>query len=156
MVHSALAEGILNAALAEQASFVLIGQRSAEAASALGTSAEAVAAATAIPVAILMGDLENIKEVQLLRTDDGHPRPAAANAARLAAEIAARVGGTNVAARTPDGPAWAAHLRPGQLCVAPATSWQLLAASEPPPGTAIVVTLESGAPGQPDGSRQLV
>ncbi len=154
MVHSALAEGILNEALAEQASLVLIGQRSAEAASALGTSAEAVAAATPIPVAILMGDLSNIKEVQLIRTDDGRRGPAAASAARLAGEIAARVGGSSVVARTPDGPGWAAHLRPGQLCVAPATSWQLLAASEPPNGAAIVVTLESGAQAQPDGGRQ--
>jgi Sodium/hydrogen exchanger family/Universal stress protein family len=156
MVHSALAEGILHAALAEQASLVLIGQRSAEAASALGTSAEAVAAATPVPVAILMGDLTSIKEVQLIRTQEPHPRPAAANAARLAEEIATRVGGPNVLAREPDGPAWAAHLRPGQLCVAPATSWQLLAASDPPPGSALVVTLESGAPSQPDGARQLV
>jgi Kef-type K+ transport system membrane component KefB len=156
MVHSALAEGILHAALAEQASLVLIGQRSAEAASALGTSAEAVAAATPVPVAILMGDLKTIKEVQLIRTEEPRPGPAAASAARLAAEIAARVGGPNVLDRTPDGPAWAAHLQPGQLCVAPATSWQLLAASDPPPGTAIVVTLESGAPSQPDGGRQLV
>jgi hypothetical protein len=156
MVHSALAEGILNAALAEGASLVLIGQRSAEAASALGTSAEAVAAATPVPVAILMGDLKNIKEVQLIRTAEPRPGPAAADAAHLAAEIAARVGGPNVPERKPDGPAWAAHLRPGQLCVAPATSWQLLAASEPAPGSAIVVTLESGAPWQPDGDRRMV
>jgi hypothetical protein len=156
MVHNALAEGILNAALAEGASLVLIGQRSAEAASALGTSAEAVAAATPVPVAILLGDLEDIKEVQLIRTDGTRQGPAAANAARLAAEIAARVGGPNVPARKPDGPAWAAHLRPGQLCIAPAASWQLMAASEPPPGSAIVVALESGAPWQADGDRQLV
>ena len=156
MVHSALAEGILNEALAEQASLVLIGQRSADAASALGTSAEAVAAATPVPVAILMGDLQNIKEVELIRTEGAHPGPAAANAARLAAEIAARVGGPNVLARDADGPAWAADLRPGQLCIAPAASWQLLASSDPPPGSAIVITLESGAPWQTDGDRQLV
>jgi hypothetical protein len=107
-------------------------------------------------VAILMGDLKAIKEVQLIRTEEPRPGPAAANAARLAAEIAERVGGPNVLAREPDGPAWAAALQPGQLCVAPATSWQLLAASDPPPGSAIVVTLESGAPSQPDGDRQLI
>lgn len=156
MVHSALAEGILNAALAEQASLVLIGQRSAEAASALGTSAEAVAAATPVPVAILMGDLKSIKEVQLIRTEEPHPGSAAANAARLAADIAARVGGPNVLERASDGATWAAQLRPGQLCVAPATSWQLMAAADPPPGSAIVVTLESGSPSQPDGDRQLI
>jgi nucleotide-binding universal stress UspA family protein len=156
MVHNALAEGILNAALAEQASLVLIGQRSAEAASALGTSAEAVAAATPVPVAIVMGDLKNIKEVQLIRGENSRPGAAAANAALLAAEIAARVGGSNVVARNADGPAWAARLRPGQLCIAPATSWQLLASSDPPPGSAIIITLESGAPSQTVGERQLL
>ena len=29
-------------------------------------------------------------------------------------------------------------------------------ASDPPPGSAIVVTLESGSPSQPDGDRQLI
>src|SRR5205823_13762997 len=65
MVHSALAEGILNAALAEQASLVLIGQRSAEAASALGTSADAVAAATPVLVAVLTRTPKAREEVQL-------------------------------------------------------------------------------------------
>ncbi len=156
MVHSALAEGILHEALAEQASLVLIGQRSPEAASALGTSAEAVAAATPVPVAIVMGDLKGIREVNLIETGESQPGRAASNAARLAAEIARRIGGPTVRALKPDSPAWAAHLRPGQLCVAPAASWQLLASSEPPPGSAIVIVLESGAPWQADGDRELV
>ncbi len=155
MVHTALAEGILHAALAEQASLVLVGQHSAEAASALGTSAEAVAAALPVPVAILMGDLKNVREVQLIRPEQAHLGPAASNAARLAAEIAARVGGANMLAQEPDGPGWAAQLRPGQLAIAPATSWQLLASSDPPPGTALIITLESGAPWQTDGDRWL-
>lgn len=146
MVHSSLAEGTLHAALSEQASLVLIGQRSAEAASALGTSAEAVAAATPVPVAILMGNLKNIREVHLIRTEESDSELAASNAAHLAAEIAERVGGSDVRARTADGPAWVADLRPGQVGVAPATSWELLASSDPPPDTAIIITLESGAP----------
>jgi hypothetical protein len=156
MVHTALAEGILHAALSEQASLVLIGQRSPEAASALGTSAEAVAAATPVPVAILLGDLKGIREVQLIETEEARPARAASNAARLATEIARRIGGPNLRARKPDDPAWAANLLPGQLCVAPATSWQLLASAAPPPGSAIMITLESGAPWQSDGDRQLV
>jgi len=155
MVHSALAEGILNAALAEQASLVLIGQRSAEAASALGTSGEAVAAATPVPVAILLGDLKSIGEVQLIRTEEPHPGRSAASASRLAGELAARIGGSHVQTRVSDGAGWAAELRPGQLCIAPATSWQLLASSDPPPGTAVVIVLESGAPWQPDDDRSL-
>ncbi|MBV9165687.1 MAG: cation:proton antiporter [Solirubrobacterales bacterium] len=156
LVHSSLAEGTLNAALSEQASLVLIGQRSAEAASALGTSAEAVAAATPVPVAILMGNLKSIGEVELIRTEEPHPGPAASDAAHLAAEIAERVGGPNVSARASDSPAWPAELAPGTLCVAPATSWQLLASSDPAPGSAIVIVLESGAPAPAEGERDLV
>jgi Kef-type K+ transport system membrane component KefB len=155
MVHTALAEGILHAALAEQASLVLVGQNSAEAASALGTSAEAVAAALPVPVAILMGDLKSIREVALIRPEQGELGPSPSSAARLAAEIAARVGGANFVAREPDGPGWAAQLRPGQLAIAPATSWQLLASSDPPPGTALIITLESGAPWRGDGDQRL-
>lgn len=103
-----------------------------------------------------MGDLKNIDEVELIQSPKRGMGPAESNAARLAAEIAARVGGSTVRAREPDGPDWAARLRPGQLCVASATSWQLLASSDPPPGSAIVIALESGAPWQTDGGRQLV
>jgi hypothetical protein len=42
------------------------------------------------------------------------------------------------------------------LCVAPAASWQLLASSDPAPGSAIVITLESGAPWRTVGVRRLV
>ena len=98
LVHSSLAEGVLNAAVAENASQVLIAQRSAKAASALGTSAEAVAAATSVPVAIILGGLASIGDVELIRGDgdadeDGAPGNAATGAVRLAAEIAARLGG---------------------------------------------------------------
>ncbi len=155
MVHRALAEGVLHAAIAEQASMVIVGQRSAQAASALGTSAEAVAAATPVPVAILLGDVETIGEVHLVRSGEPENELGESHAAAVAAELAARIGGPRVHERRHDDPAWAEGMRRGELCVAPATSWQLLASSEPPPGSAIVIVLDSGAPAQPDGDRRL-
>ncbi len=151
IVHTTAAEGILNAAAAEQASLVLIGQHSAMAASALGTSGEAVAAATPVPVAIVLGEVKRIDDVQLVRdarTDSGLP---AADADRLAEELARRVGGSKLRVRDADGATWAAGLRPGQLCVAAANSWQLMASADPPPGAAIMIVLEPGAPWKPNG-----
>ncbi len=146
MVQSSLADGILNAAIAEEATFVLIGQKSGAAASAFGTSGEAVAAATPIPVAILLGQTANIREVQLVRGEptaaDHSPTPAG----RVAEELAARVGGSRVRTRDSDGGVWPKELKPGELCIAPAESWQLLATSDPPEGAAIVIVLESGMP----------
>jgi Kef-type K+ transport system membrane component KefB len=156
LVNRSLAEGILNAAAGEDASFVLIGQRSAAAASALGTSGEAVAAATAVPVAILLGDATRVGEVQLIGGANSHPSGPASDAARVASELATRIGGGGVRAQDPDRAAWPAELRPGQLCIAPATSWQLLARADPPPGAAVVIVLEPGAPWQPDSEEPLV
>jgi hypothetical protein len=145
MVHSSLAEGILNAAAGEHASLVLIAQHSAKTASALGTSGEAVAAATPVPVAIVLGTLARIGEVGLIETNS-RSGPAAAAAAQLAAELAVRLGGPRVSTRYERDADWSTRLQPGQLCVAPATSWQLLAFSDPPPGSAAVIVLEPGAP----------
>jgi Na+:H+ antiporter len=155
MVQSSLADGILNAAVAEEASFVLIGQKSGAAASAFGTSGEAVAAATPIPVAILLGQTSSIREVQLVRSEptgaDHTPTPAA----RVAEELANRVGGTRVRTRDADGGVRAKELEPGELCIAPAESWQLLASSDPPEGAAIVIVLESGMPWIEDPAESL-
>ncbi len=151
MVHSSIAEGVLNAAAAENASLVLVGQRSARAASALGTSAEAVAAATPVPVAIILGSVDSIGEVELIRMDsatarDDAPQNGLFDAARLASEIARRLAGARVRVRDPGEAAWSTKLSPGQLSVTPTTSWELLAFSDPPPDTAVVVVLGTGAP----------
>jgi Kef-type K+ transport system membrane component KefB len=150
MVHSSLAEGVLNTAAAENASLVLIAQRSAKAASALGTAAEAVAAAAPVPVAIILGSNAHIDRVELIRGEqaaangasDGQPP----EAVRLATEIATRLGGSRLRTRDPGDAAWSAKLTPGQLSVAPTASWQLLSFSDPPPGAAAVVVLQPGLP----------
>jgi hypothetical protein len=146
MVQRSLADGILNAAIAEQATFVLIGQKSGAAASAFGTSGEAVAAATPIPVAILLGKTSSIKEVQLVRSEATGAGHAPTPAAGIAEELASRVGGSRVRMRDSDGAVWPKELGPGELCIAPGESWQLLAMSDPPEGAAVVIVLESGMP----------
>jgi hypothetical protein len=47
-----------------------------------------------------------------------------------------------VTVRPHDDPTSFAELEPGQLCIAPATSWEVMAASEPGPGSAVMMALD--------------
>ncbi|HET9162912.1 MAG TPA: cation:proton antiporter [Solirubrobacterales bacterium] len=124
LVHESLPEGVVNAAIAERASLVLVGQRPA-AASAFGTAGEAVAAGAPVPVAILIGAADKVRRVRFAPNGDS-------SASKLAAELAARLGA--------DGGAAVGELLDGELCVMPAASWGLLAdPPEPPPGTAVLI-----------------
>jgi Na+:H+ antiporter len=130
LVHESLPEGVVNAAAAERASLVLVGQRPA-AASAFGSAGEAVAAAASAPVAILLGEGRRIGAVRLADSDGASP-----DVASLAGELATRLGA--------DGAAEVEALEPGELCVMPAASWALLAdPPRPPPGTAVLVVPET-------------
>ncbi|MGH3264120.1 MAG: cation:proton antiporter, partial [Trebonia sp.] len=140
LVASSLADGIVNAVAAHDPSLVLVGQHSASAHPALGGSGEAVAASITSPVAILIGETSQIGEVLLIQDRDdldgsGH------DAVGIAAELASRIGGRNVTVR-PAGTAPASRdLAPGQLCIAPADSWRVMAASDPPQGAALMLIL---------------
>jgi Kef-type K+ transport system membrane component KefB len=138
VMHGSFAEGIVNAVAEREPSFVLVGQRSASATPALGGPGEAVAASIASPVAIVIGDAPNIREVVLIdsrRQIDGQRDVAG----EVAAELAARIGGRHVTTR-PAGPF--DDLAPGQLAIAATTSWQVLAAADPPAGAALVMVLD--------------
>ena len=139
LVNDSLAEGVVNAATEARASLVLVGQPSVSGASAFGSAGEAVAAALASPVAILVGEATSIREVELIRGHaDGVERASEAN--RLAAELARRLGGGRITVREADTPTHPQALMPGQLCVLPATSWELLAQPvDPPPGAAVLI-----------------
>jgi Na+:H+ antiporter len=127
LVHESLPEGIVNAAAAERASLVLVGQHP-EAASAFGGAGETIAAATPAPVAILIGDAGNVSRVCFNPGGD-------TTASKLAAELADRLGANGVTK--------VEKLGPGDLCVMPVASWQLLAnPPEPPPGAAVLVVPE--------------
>jgi Kef-type K+ transport system membrane component KefB len=137
LVHDSLPEGIVNAAAAERASLVLVGQHP-EAATAFGSAGEAIAAATPVPVAILIGEAERIGSVLLSETVA--PDGAGATATQVAGELAARLGNGRVAAPA----AGVDRLRPGELCVMPAASWELLAdPPDPPAGAAVLVVPEN-------------
>jgi len=128
LVHESLPDGVVNAAAAERASLVLVGQHPA-AASAFGSAGEAVAAMAPAPVAILIGDADRIGRVHLSRDGDSA-------ASELAAELAVRLGA--------DGAAPVEELSAGELCVMPAASWELLAdPPEPPAGAAVLIVPET-------------
>ncbi len=57
--------------------------------------------------------------------------------------VAARIGRKHVTRRESAELPPASELRPGQLCIAPATSRELLAASDPPAGAALVFVVDS-------------
>ncbi|HEY3726511.1 MAG TPA: cation:proton antiporter [Solirubrobacteraceae bacterium] len=141
LVDASLAEGIINVAAEQEPSFVLVGQRSASAHPAFGGSGEAVAAAITSPVAILIGEAARISEVVLFDRGDGHVTNGQRRAG-LAAELAARIGGKGVTVRRP-GDAQSFHdLAAGQLWIAGADSGEVLAASDPPEGAALMLVLD--------------
>lgn len=141
LVHSSLAEGVINTVAAQKPSLVLITQRKGSGATALGSDGEAVAAAIRSPVAIVIGEATTIAEVLLFETKDSSDCPDNA-AVALAEELATRIGAKNVVRHSSRELLDASELRPGQICVTAATSWDLLASSDPAPGAALVFALQ--------------
>ncbi len=149
LVHTTLAEGIINVAAAERPSLILVGQRHASAHPALGGAGEAVAASITAPVAIVIGDAARIGEVVLVQAD----RPDQARgdgAAGLAAELAARIGGKGVIKHEAGAVQTFTEVAAGQLWIAPADSGQVLAAADPPSGSALMMVLEPPSTGPAD------
>lgn len=137
LVHDSLAESIVNVATENRASLVIVGRPSTPGPSAFGSTGEAIAAALAAPVAILVGEAERIREVEVVR----EPEHVAGSfdADGIAVELARRIGGTSVEVSDLD-PEALGDLRPGQLRLLPATSWQLLAGTDDPPaGSAVLI-----------------
>ena len=152
LVHTSLAEGITNVAAVEHPSFVLVGQRSASAHPAFGGPGEAVAATITAPVGIVIGDATKIGQVVLVQTPRLDPS-GGDGAVALAAELAARIAGKNFSIREVGQARSFSELTAGQLWIAPAHSWQVLAASDPPAGAALLLVLEPAglAPDEPVG-----
>jgi Kef-type K+ transport system membrane component KefB len=148
MVDSSFADGVVNAAAQLEPSFVIVGQRSGSD-PAFGGPGESIAASIASPVAIMIGEATKIRQV-LLVDPQGSSNDGPYDSIRLAAELAARVGGKRVTT-VPSGPA--VELVPGQLCIAPAPSWDALAGSDPPSGAVLLIVLEPPAPPPPGGDR---
>jgi Kef-type K+ transport system membrane component KefB len=145
LVHGSLEEGVINIVATHHPSLVLITQRSASAAPALGTAGEAVAATSSSPVAIVIGDAAMIAEVQLVEThsSEAHRED---DAMGLAHELASRIGGKKMVHRRSSELPATDDLRSGQICVAAVTSWEMLAASEPPDGAALIFVIKPALP----------
>jgi Kef-type K+ transport system membrane component KefB len=144
LVHPSLAEGIVNVVAEHEPSLVLVGQRTASAHPALGGIGEAVAASIPVPVVILLGEAQRISEVVLMEVDPARAVDANGNrsgAIAVANELAARIGGKNVTRRGASEETTLGDLRPGQLCIAPVDSWEVMAAADPPEGAALMMVL---------------
>ena len=141
LVHGSLEEGVINTVATHHPSFVIITQRSASAAPALGTAGEALAATLPSPVAIVVGEVATITEVQLVETRAAED-PREPKSVGLAEDLASRIGGKKLIRNRLSEFASNGELRPGQIRIAAATSWEMLAASDPPAGAALMFVLE--------------
>jgi hypothetical protein len=98
-----------------------------------------------VPVVILVGEAQRIAEVILVDGQDaaeGRDHGNGPDAAAVAAELAARVGGKGLRRRSVGDSSALGDLRPGQVCIAPVDSWQVMAAHTPPDGAALIMVLE--------------
>jgi Kef-type K+ transport system membrane component KefB len=144
IAHGSFAEGILNAVAEQEPTCVLVGQRGAAVAPALGGPGEAVAASIAAPVVIVIGEVIRIREVILLedrQRGDGRRDQGAV----VAADLATRIGGRNVTIRSGYEPAELGQLQSGQVAIA-SMSWQAITAVDPPDGAAFVMVLDRRQP----------
>ncbi len=150
IVHGSFAEGIVNAVSEHEPSFVLVAQRRASSNPAVGSVGEAVAASIDAPLAVVVGEVERIRDVVLIdraspdggQPTDGHPN----NDASVATELARRIGSKHVTIRPTGDSTSFDDLAPGQLCIAPTNSWQAILASDPPKGAALLMTVETPRP----------
>jgi hypothetical protein len=97
-------------------------------------------------VALLLGEAPGVGDVSLIGVSANEIEDPQSDATRLALELTRRLGGSRVPAGAADGAGAPAEPRPGQLRVVPASAWEPMAASDPPPGAATVVVLEPGMP----------
>jgi hypothetical protein len=138
LVHDSLATAVVNTATEARASLVVLGRSSTPGVSPFGSEGEAIAAGLPVPVALLVGRIARIREVEVVREADDRPG-GTFDADGLAVDLARRIGGSEVEVVDLE-PEVLGGPRPGQLRVLPATSWQLLAgAGEPAQDSATLI-----------------
>ena len=94
-MHDSFAESVVNVATETGTSLVILGRPSTPGASAFGSEGEAIASAMAAPVAILVGEANRIREVEVVREAEGGPG-GRFDADGLAVDLARRIGGASV------------------------------------------------------------
>jgi Kef-type K+ transport system membrane component KefB len=142
LVHQSFADGIGNAVVEHEPTFVLVGRSRASGIPAVSSPTEAVAASVSGPVALVIGEVGKISEVVLVEPptiDDASPSEAHA----IARDVAARLGGKTLTILNQDAPEAFAHLAPGQVGVGAVSSPAFLGAVDPPAGTAAVIVLHA-------------
>lgn len=138
LVHHALAPAVVDTATESRATLVVLGASTADS-SFLGSDAEAVAAALAVPVAVLLGSEAEVREVEVVREPADRPGGGAFDADGLAIDLGRRIAGAAVEANDLV-PESLQSPRPGLLRIMPATSWQLMAGTaEPGRGSAVLL-----------------
>jgi hypothetical protein len=141
LVHRSFAEGIVNAAAEHEPTFVLVGQPRAPRFPTLNSPAETVAESVSDPVALFIGTVEKITGVVLADVVAMGDAPLS-DAARIASEVAARLGGRNVTVLHEVPRVAFADLAPGQVGVATLESSESLGVEDPPAGAGIVIVLQ--------------
>jgi Kef-type K+ transport system membrane component KefB len=140
LVHQSFADGIGNAVVEHEPSFVLVGQSRAPGIPTLSSPAEAVAASVSDPVALVLGEVSKISQVVLVEPPTIHDLPPS-DARAIAREVAARLGGKTLTILNQDPPEALAQLAPGQVGVWAINSPTVLGAVDLPPNTGAVIVL---------------
>ncbi len=141
LVHRSFAEGVVNAVVEHEPSFVLVGRTRAPNSSVVDDYRTTIAASIADPVAFVVGEMDRIKGVVLVesRLTNGESPPT--DGARIANELATRIGGKMVTVVHGEGAATFANLAAGQIGIVATDSWDELEGVDPPLGAGAVVVL---------------
>ena len=142
LVHSSFAEGVVNAVVEHEPSFVLVGQTRTPDTPGADNSEDSVAPSITDPLALVIGEVEKIKGVVLVKPRSSTHVPPN-DGARIANEVAVRLGGKTVTVVHEDGPATLSNLVPGEVGVTTLDTWKALKAVDPPPGAGVVVVLHA-------------
>jgi Kef-type K+ transport system membrane component KefB len=141
LIHDSFEVGVANAVAEHEPSLVLIGLASAdELDTVVGKRGEAIARSITEPLAVVVGNLEGIKDVTLF---EPHRPPATQhnNGSQIANEIANRLGGRAIRVVHQEGDASMGDMVPGQIGVTALSLHRDLRSVNPPPGSAVVVVL---------------
>jgi Kef-type K+ transport system membrane component KefB len=146
LVNKSFEEGVLNAVVEYGPSFVLVGQAGTPWIPTRNSPGEAIAASIADPVALVIGEVERIRGVLLVQPRQLNGADPT-GAARIAGDIATRLGGKAVTTLHFDDPWGFADLLPGQVAVAAVDLSGAQMAVDPPAGAGAVIVLRGlGSP----------
>jgi hypothetical protein len=125
LVDNSFADGVVNSVVEHEPSLVLIGNGTPWAPTG-DSSGEAVAGSITDPVALLIGEVDEIRGVVLVESPSTEDGAIPSDGARIAKEIATRVGGKVITVLRQDADTAFADLSPGQVGVTAIDSSRVL------------------------------